>query len=110
VKEVDERNIYDLPVHDSDFLGINISQNVNGNTDVTLSIVFCEGELEDLVEYIEVIKPNGFTSFVFKNCELIKLNTICNRAQRDSIDYIQFLDPSSNPKELSSKRGKNTLK
>ena len=46
MKEINKETIYDLPIHDSDFLGIHISQNDRGVIDLYLDIIFCKDELK----------------------------------------------------------------
>ena len=95
MKEINRETICNLPFHDSDFLGMKISQNDSGDTDLILNIAFCKGEFEDLADYSNVISPEGHVSLVFAGCELININTFCNRAQRDAVDYIEFKKDTS---------------
>ena len=98
--KLDEKSIYNLPFHDSDFLGIKISQRDNGETDLLLYISFCKNEFEDLSkEYLEIIKSDGSVSLLFENCQWFNLNFFSNRTQRDEIDYIQFLTDSKTLKD-----------
>lgn len=90
MKEITKETIYDLPVHDADFLWMKISQNNMGETELSLAISFCKGEYESLTGYSDLITPEGLTLFVFSGCEWITNNFFCNRTQRDSIDSIEF--------------------
>lgn len=90
MKEINNKNIYNLPFHDSTFSGMEISQNDYGETELCLAITFCKGEFENLTEYSSVISSDGNSSIIFANCEWININTFCNRTQRDSVDYIEF--------------------
>ncbi|MBU0682202.1 MAG: hypothetical protein KKD73_12355 [Proteobacteria bacterium] len=105
MKEINIETIYDLPVHDSDFLGMKISQNDSGETELSLTIAFCKGEFEDLPEHSGVISPEGHMAFVFNNCEWININTFCNRTQRDSIDYIEFKKDTPELKQYNPQKG-----
>ena len=90
MKEINKETIYDLPVHDSDFLGIHISQNDHGVTDLSLDVIFCKDELEKLSDYSDFISTEGYTTFAFIGCDWIAVDIFCNRIQRDSIDFIDF--------------------
>lgn len=109
MKEIDRESIYDLPVHDSDFLGLKISQNDSGETNLILTIAFCKGEFDDLTDYSKVISPEGHTSFLFINCDWININTFCNRTQRDSVDYIEFKNNSSQLEQYNAKNDKKHI-
>lgn len=106
MKEINSETICYLPVHDSDFLGVEISQNDSGETELILAITFCKGEFEDLAEYSDDISPEGHAYFVFTNCEWININTFCNRTQRDSIDYIEFKKDTSELEQYSTQNDK----
>ena len=100
MKKLDEQSIQHLPFHDSDFLGVKIIQTDEGETDLALNIAFYKGEFESLSEdYMKVIRPDGSASLLFKGCDWIKINTVCNRSQRDEVDYIQFIHNSPNLKK-----------
>lgn len=109
MKEINRETIYDLPVHDSDFLGVKISQNDSGETDLILTIAFCKGEFEDLTDYSNVISSEGHTSFVFINCDWININTFCNRTQRDSVDYIEFKKGTSQLEQYNAQKDKEHI-
>jgi len=100
MKKLNEKSIQNLPFHDSDLLGVKILQNDEGKTDLILNIAFYKGEFESLSkDYLKIIKPNGAASLLFNDCRWININAICNRTQRDEIDYIQFLSGSPNLKD-----------
>lgn len=100
MKTLDEKSIQYLPFHDSDFLGIKIIQSDEGETDLILNIAFYEGEFESLSEdYLNVIKTDGTASILFKACNRININAVCNRSQRDEIDFINFIQDSPSLKE-----------
>jgi hypothetical protein len=107
MKEINNETIYDLPIHDSVFLGMKISQNDYGETELCLAITFCKGEFENLTEYSNVISPEGNSSLVFTNCEWININTFCNRTQRDSLDYIEFKKDTPEIKQRKVQKNKN---
>ena len=89
-----------LPFHDSDFLGIKIIQSENGQTNLILEILFCKDELDSIDEdYLNIIGPDGTASLLFRNCRSINFHTICNRSQRDEIDYVHFIDDVHNPED-----------
>lgn len=104
MKEINIETIYDLPVHDSDFLGMKISQNDSGETELCLTIGFCKGEFEGLPEYSNVISHEGHIAFMFNNCEWININTFCNRTQRDSVDYIEFKNDTPELKQYNPRK------
>lgn len=106
MKKISREIVYELPVHDSSFLGMEILQKDNGETDLCLNIAFCDGEFDDLTEYSTVISREGNASFLFANCEWIHINTVCNRSQRDSIDYFEFKVDSPELDKYSSSKGK----
>ncbi|MCP3686108.1 MAG: hypothetical protein GY861_25965, partial [bacterium] len=99
MQKLTQKNINDLPMHDSDFIGYSVSQKDNGQTKLILSIAFCEGEYEDLNQ------NSKFASLIFENCWWINKNIICNRTQRDSIDYIRVLLESQELKRFDKKSG-----
>ena len=100
MKNLDKKTIYNLPFHDSNLLGAKISQKDNGETDLLLCISFCRTEFEDLSnEYLEINKSDGSVALLFETCQQINFNFICDRTQRDEIDYIQFLTDSVNLKQ-----------
>ena len=97
MKTLDAESIRYLPFHDSDFLGIRIIQSDEGETDLILNIAFYEGEFEGLSEdYLNIINPDGTASLFFKACDRININAVCNRSQRDEIDFIQFIKDADN--------------
>ena len=100
MKKLSKKSIQYLPFHDSDFLGIKIIQSDEGETDLVLNIAFYKGEYESLSEdYLKVLRPDGTASVLFKACDWININTVCNRSQRDEIDFIQFKNDSPNLKK-----------
>ena len=105
MKEINRETIYDLPIHDSEFLGIHISQNDSGVTDLSLDIAFCKGEFEELSDYSGVISTEGYTTFVFTGCDWINVNTFCNRTQRDSVDFVDFKHDTPELKRYSAQEG-----
>jgi len=109
MEEISIETIYDLPVHDSDFLGVKISQNDSGETDLSLTIAFCKGEFEGLTDYSTVISPEGHTSLVFVNCCWININTFCNMTQRDSVDYIEFKKDTSQLEQYNTQNDKEHI-
>lgn len=109
MKDINRETIYNLPFHDSNFLGMKISQNDNGDTDLILNIAFCKGEFEDLADYSNVISPEGCVSIVFAGCELININTFCNGAKRDAIDYIEFNKDTSLSEKNNIRKDKGCI-
>ena len=92
MKILNEKSIQNLPFHDSDFHGVQIIQTDEGETDLVIDITFYVGEYECLSkDYQKVIKNDGSASILFKNCELIKIHGIYKRAQRDEIDFVQYV-------------------
>ena len=92
MKRIDEKSIQCLPFHDSDFRGLKINQKDNGETDLILNLAFYKGEFESLSEdYLKAIELDGTASLLFENCDWINIHTVCNRLQRDEIDFIQFV-------------------
>ena len=102
MKEINKETIYDLPIHDSDFLGIHISQNDRGVTDLYLDIIFCKDEFEEISNYSNFISTEGYTTLVFIGCDWINVETFCHRIQRDSIDFIDFRHNTPELKKYSS--------
>ena len=90
MKEINKETIYDLPIHDSDFLGIHILQNDCCVTDLYLDIIFCKDGFEEISDYSNFIPTEGYTTLAFIGCDWINVETFCNRIQRDSIDFIDF--------------------
>lgn len=109
MKKINRETIYDLPVHDSDFLGMKILQGDNGETELSLDIGFCKGEFEKLADYSSVISPEGSTTLMFTCCDWINISTFCNRAQRDSVDYVDFKEDTAELKQSNASKGKEHI-
>lgn len=103
MKEVNKETIYDLPIHDSDFLGMHISQNDRGVTDLFLDVMLCKEDLEKASDYSDIISTEGYTTFAFIGCDWIDIDAFCNRIQRDSIDFIDFKHDTLELKKYSAK-------
>lgn len=100
--EISRENIYDFPIHDSEILEIRISQDDCGETDLSLDIAFCKGEFEKLSDYSNVISVEGYATFIFTCCDWINVNTLCNRTQRDSVDFVDFQHDTPELKRYST--------
>lgn len=93
MKAINEKDIQELPFHDSDFISLCVIQEENGNTNVEVRIVFGKGEFEALDDYLAYIGNNGAASIIFNNCRRVDLQLFANRLQADYIDYLQFMQP-----------------
>lgn len=82
-------NIYDIPFHDADFVGMYICQHDDGMTSLHLKIMLAEEELGDLEgDAAPFVQGNGSCTLLFKDCRAIKSEFFCNNSKRDEIDYI----------------------
>jgi len=82
-----------LPFHDSDFLGLKISQQDDGVTDLTISIAFYEAEFEEIdTDFGSIIDSDGKASLLLQGCEEVSIRSYYTKEQRDEFDYIRILD------------------
>lgn len=109
MKKINKANIYDLPVHDSDFLGIRLLQDDSGETELSLDIGFCKGEFEKLADYSSVISSEGNATLLFTCCDWVNISTFCNRTQRDSVDYIDFKKDTAELKQYNVPKDKEHI-
>ena len=84
MKEINKETIYDLPIHDSDFLGIHILQNDCCVTDLYLDIIFCKDGFEEISDYSNFIPTEGYTTLAFIGCDWINVETFCNKKRSGS--------------------------
>nr|WP_320191890.1 hypothetical protein [uncultured Desulfobacter sp.] len=93
MKTLTVETLHTLPFHDSDFLGLKITQQDDGATDLTISIAFYEGEFENLdSELSSIINSEGKASLLFQNCEEISISAYYTVEQRDAFDYINIFN------------------
>lgn len=93
MKPLNVKTLNTLPFHDSDFLGLKITQQDDGVTDLTISVAFYEGEFEDIdSELSSIISSDGKASLLFQNCEEMSISSYYTRDQRDEFDYIRILN------------------
>ena len=93
MKHLNVETINTLPFHDSDFLGLKITQQDDGVADLTISFSFYEGEFDDIdSELRNIVSSDGKASLLLQKCEEISITTYYTRDQRDEFDYIRILN------------------
>lgn len=92
MQELNQKRLNQLPIHDSDFLELSISQRETGEIDILLQIILYEDEYNDLCRYKEMLGSKGKMCFLFKDCTSINYITYAGITQRDCIDYINIFE------------------
>ncbi len=106
MRSLTQEDIYNLPIHDSRFLGYKIFQKDRGFTEINLSFIFCDGEYEDLKWNNS--KPEKYGSFIIEDCMQINSKMICDSIPpRDALDSVEIISESPLLDQYSKK---STLK
>ena len=88
---LNNNNIYELPIHDSDLLGINIFQSSQGLTHIKLGISFYSEELHLLDKrIIELLGQNNDADLLISNCSRIKFDGYYNTDALDLFDFVEL--------------------
>ncbi len=93
MRSLTQKNIYNLPLHDSKFLGYKIFQKDRDFTEINISFVFCDGEYEDLKWNNR--EPEKYGSLIIQDCMQINSKMICDSLPPgDALDYVDILSES----------------